>query len=630
MATKRLATKRRLRHPTSDDAEEEERAQPEKKGEEESGNVSPVTNVVADAVAASPRPTKGKPSGEVAASPRPKKTAATSSALAPEEEQQQMEEEEEPGEAAPGNNAQADGTAASSPERSKRTRPSGEVAAPAKPKKTAATSFAPAPAPAREEEEEQQMEEDKEPGEAAPGNNAPADGTAASSPERNKRTKPSGEVAASPRAKKMAAAAAPSPRPKRGAKSPPPQEERERAKHEGHGLGEEGAPAGEAAAPPPRKRSKASGEVAVEVHQTVQALPLPEMGAPADGNAVSPPVPKKRSKHSRGKNPASPQRKKKKKKKKKVEPSAKSQLESMVEEVVVQEEEEEEEEAVVVEQVPAQNTALGNVGGTKEEQVDQSSEAVPLVVALSAKPRNSQQENKPGYQRSWSKEDELRILRALVEHAQNHDGERPEPSELFATLAASFDRKDADAGRFANKIKKLKLWHGKMRLQGRPIDDHGSQLYDLCDKVWGSGNGALKNTGHGNTVVLRRSPRNINDKGDVARPQMAHQEVNAGASHASLGKRESSRGRVAKDKQVKMTIVKREFDELSKLYPYLAKEVEGYAEKHSSVDGKLIMEAFEAIGDDEASNLDASFKKQRIDMFNLEVKLVSTLSDLMN
>uniref|UniRef100_A0A0A9ERY3 Uncharacterized protein n=1 Tax=Arundo donax TaxID=35708 RepID=A0A0A9ERY3_ARUDO len=101
------------------------------------------------------------------------------------------------------------------------------------------------------------------------------------------------------------------------------------------------------------------------------------------------------------------------------------------------------------------------------------------------------------------------------------------------------------------------------------------------------------------------------------------------------GKSKGDGGRVDEGAQAKATNVRREFSELSRLYPYLAEDVKEYADTHSC--GKLIKAAFEIIDDKEARYLDARCKKLRVDRLNFEASqagltkvLLCTLAGLIN
>ncbi|KAK8448327.1 hypothetical protein SEVIR_7G028201v4 [Setaria viridis] len=194
--------------------------------------------------------------------------------------------------------------------------------------------------------------------------------------------------------------------------------------------------------------------------------------------------------------------------------------------------------------------------GKEDEGLEVSSEALSERDASSPKPCSSEEEKKPAVERSWSKDDELKILHALVEHAQSHHGAQPDSSHLLANL--TFDKIDANADKLNDKIRKLRTRYRRWCLQGCPTDNLGGRLFELSAILWGQGDD---------------------------------------------------------DVQVEATSTK-EFSQRSSLYPYLAEEVKAYAETHTS--GDLVMAAFATIGHDKARHLDAMCKQQRVDSFKLE------------
>jgi hypothetical protein len=192
-----------------------------------------------------------------------------------------------------------------------------------------------------------------------------------------------------------------------------------------------------------------------------------------------------------------------------------------------------------------------------EDNEDEGLEAVSERLASSPKACSFEEEKKAAAERSWSKDDELKILQALVDHAQSHSGVLPDSSHLFANL--TFDKIDANADKLDDKIRKLRTRYRRWCLQGCPTDNLSGQLFELSTNLWG--------------------------QGDV-------------------------------DVQVE-TKSTEELSQRSSLYPYLAEEVKAYAERHTS--GGLVMAGFTAVGDDMARHLDAMCKKQRVDSFKLEL-----------
>ncbi|CAL5085158.1 unnamed protein product [Urochloa decumbens] len=232
-----------------------------------------------------------------------------------------------------------------------------------------------------------------------------------------------------------------------------------------------------------------------------------------------------------------------------------------------QEEEQQGEE--VAEQEQADNTPLPQEDSTQDDNdmgVDVSGEALPERNASLPKLCTSDGEKKPAVERSWSREDELKILTALVEHAQSHGGALPDSSDLLAKL--TFDKTDANADKLDDKIRKLRARYRRLssKPQGRPTDDLGHRLFELSEVLWGQ----------------------FDD------------DVRAEAAFVTGDS---------------------EFSQRSRLYPYLAREVKVYAETHGS--GNLIMEGFTTISDDKARRLDAMCRKQRVDMLNLEMSQIN-------
>lgn len=187
--------------------------------------------------------------------------------------------------------------------------------------------------------------------------------------------------------------------------------------------------------------------------------------------------------------------------------------------------------------------------------------------APSTKLRSFESEKKPAVERSWSYDDELKILNALVEHAQSHNGSLPDSSHVLANL--TFDKIDANEDKLTDKIRKLRTRYRRWLLQGCTPSVSGSQLFKLSEILWGQAD---------------------------------------------------------EDEQVEPT--SRDFSVVSKLYPHLAKEVKAYAETHSS--GDLIMGMVMTICDKKARDLDAKCKKQQIETFKLELGQANLTNELLS
>uniref|UniRef100_A0A0E0FUL0 Uncharacterized protein n=1 Tax=Oryza nivara TaxID=4536 RepID=A0A0E0FUL0_ORYNI len=60
----------------------------------------------------------------------------------------------------------------------------------------------------------------------------------------------------------------------------------------------------------------------------------------------------------------------------------------------------------------------------------------------------------------------------MANHSNTHCSAMPDTCDLFAALASSLDRRDADMPNLVDKVHKLKRWYDNARLQQRcPTDD---------------------------------------------------------------------------------------------------------------------------------------------------------------
>ncbi|CAN6234137.1 unnamed protein product [Urochloa humidicola] len=213
---------------------------------------------------------------------------------------------------------------------------------------------------------------------------------------------------------------------------------------------------------------------------------------------------------------------------------------------------------------PRKKSKTEKDGRAQDDEVEEKDEDAGAIEvsseALSERDASTPEQKKAAVERSWSQDDELKILNALVEHAQSNGGAMAEPSHLLASL--TFDKADANADKLNDKIRKLKTRYGKLRLKGKPTDNLGRRLFELSGILWGG---------------------------------QGQRDVDVQAEAAST----------------------MELSQRSSLYPYLAEEVKVYAKTHAY--GDFIMAAFATIDDDTARHLDAMCRKQRVDAFNLEL-----------
>uniref|UniRef100_J3LHI0 Glabrous enhancer-binding protein-like DBD domain-containing protein n=1 Tax=Oryza brachyantha TaxID=4533 RepID=J3LHI0_ORYBR len=169
------------------------------------------------------------------------------------------------------------------------------------------------------------------------------------------------------------------------------------------------------------------------------------------------------------------------------------------------EDEEEEEDMVKSSATKSRAPPPENLEGedSSEEEVDEPSEsekAPPLP--LNPAPKQWAEENGPknstpkkqAFQRSWSTEDEVRILEALAAHREEH-GALPHVDALVASLAGIFDKAGCDRRGLQVKIGFLKRRYEAIAQKGEsPGKGHDRRLFDLSQRIWGSqaANGATR------------------------------------------------------------------------------------------------------------------------------------------
>lgn len=220
-----------------------------------------------------------------------------------------------------------------------------------------------------------------------------------------------------------------------------------------------------------------------------------------------------------------------------------------------EEEDEEAEEEVVAQPKPAAN---------KEAE---GKSAMPAAAASI--------EGKKPFQRTWSTDDEVRILEGMVAYRLEH-GTLPQAAALAAALAGSLDNSGCSASDLQKRMNSLRSRYTKLAKKGElPTKDQGRRLFDLSKDVWG--------------------------------PVTTKAAANSGA--------------------------RRDVSEMCELYPYLAEEVKALEKVHRG----LFKREFEMISDDKARALDAKIRKNRIDMIkqyqrrqDLIKEVTKTIIDLMD
>lgn len=176
--------------------------------------------------------------------------------------------------------------------------------------------------------------------------------------------------------------------------------------------------------------------------------------------------------------------------------------------------------------------------------------------------------------RVWSEADEVRILEGLAAYAKAH-GEEPRRSQLRAALnGCGLDKADFTVTEIYEKVRRLRTKYTNLRAAGRvpvpggdAVDGDQVRKYELSMAIWGD---------RQLTVVKKGGATNAN--------------ANANAAPG--------------------TRLRRRFEELQGLYPSLALEVERITDDKSL--RPVMKRAFEFIGDERASELDAKVKKQMV------------------
>ncbi|CAD6249332.1 unnamed protein product [Miscanthus lutarioriparius] len=214
----------------------------------------------------------------------------------------------------------------------------------------------------------------------------------------------------------------------------------------------------------------------------------------------------------------------------------------------------------------------------EEEEEEEPDDEMPQTKPAPDKEMGAKGAKRPSapFQRTWSTDDEFRILEALASHRLEH-GTLPQTDVLANVLAGKLDNTGCSHSELQRKVKSLQSRHTKSVKKGAlPSKDHDRRLFDLSKNVWPS--------------VTKAATK-------VA--------VNSGAE--------------------------REPDEMCELYPYLAEEVKALQKAHPG----LFKREFAMIDDSKARALDEKIKKQRHVQMKLHLRrhdltkeVTKTLMDL--
>ncbi|CAN6246622.1 unnamed protein product [Urochloa humidicola] len=185
-----------------------------------------------------------------------------------------------------------------------------------------------------------------------------------------------------------------------------------------------------------------------------------------------------------------------------------------------------------------------------------------------------------GSLRVWSEADEVRILDGLVAYAAAH-GAPPARSQLHAALEGrGLDKAAFTVTEIYEKVRRLRIKYCNLRDAGGPPapgaggdDDDEVRKYELSKAIWGDW-----------------------------RPNVAVPKKGGSAG--------ADANAVPPNGGVASTRVRREFDELQGLFPFLAEEVGKITKDEMVV--PVLKRAFELIDDEKAGKLDAKAKKQMV------------------
>jgi hypothetical protein len=167
-------------------------------------------------------------------------------------------------------------------------------------------------------------------------------------------------------------------------------------------------------------------------------------------------------------------------------------------EAAEEEDEEEEQHKVNYTAPPPASTnpppPLPNRAESESDEEETDDEAPPPkfvpkqeAVADGGKPPPSSEDKKPAafFQRSWSKDDEVRILDTLAAHRREH-GTLPKPEVLEAALLGSLDNTNYGRKELMGKVTSLKSVYSKAVKRAKlPTKDHDRLIFVLSKEVWG-------------------------------------------------------------------------------------------------------------------------------------------------
>ncbi|CAD6237432.1 unnamed protein product [Miscanthus lutarioriparius] len=216
----------------------------------------------------------------------------------------------------------------------------------------------------------------------------------------------------------------------------------------------------------------------------------------------------------------------------------------------------------------------------EEEEADDEMPQTKLAPNQEMEAKGAKRSGAP-FQRTWSTDDEFRILEALAAHRLEH-GSLPQIDVLANALAGKLDNSGCSLSELKRKVKSLQSRNTKAVKKGAlPSKDHDRRLFDLFKNVWPS----------------------VTKAATKAAPTKA--AANSGAG--------------------------REPDEMCELYPYLAEEVKALQKAHPG----LFKREFAMIDDSKARALDEKIKRQRHAQMKLHLRrhdltkvVTKTLMDL--
>jgi hypothetical protein len=183
----------------------------------------------------------------------------------------------------------------------------------------------------------------------------------------------------------------------------------------------------------------------------------------------------------------------------------------------------------------------------EEEEADDKTPQTKPAPNQEMEAKGAKRQGAP-FQRTWSTDDEFRILEALAAHRLEH-GTLPPTDVLANALAGKLDNSGCSLSELKRKVKSLQSRNTKAVKKGvLPSKDHDRRLFDLFKNVW---------------------------------PFVTKAAANSGAG--------------------------REPHEMCELYPYLAEEVKALQKAHPG----LFKREFAMIDDSKARALDEKIKRQR-------------------